>query len=421
MNILFLVLCYSCFKDTNTNDLSLIQLQKKIDSLNTNYLVASQRSNVEAEKLEAIDNFLKGVTSLNLDSLVYKGLKSKSNILYKHGHHQKAIEQVNLMVELAQRNGDSSNLGKAFYKIGYFYKKQENYLEAFKYYNQSFKVLRNIKDSINAGACLMEMSSVQRALGDHNASKATATDGLKYLENSTEYRIISGLYQGISRSFSELGNQEEALLWNSKILDLCSDSIAKKNIGVHNLPIFKNARATILAEQQKYAESIHILQSLLKDKNVIQKRTRYAQVLSNLGYIKFLQNPKNPESETMLLQALDIREQEEDIFGLFNSNIHLTKYYRDKTIKITVYRVLQELMTNMQKHSKASLVKLVFSNTKDFLNIKYTDNGVGVTEEHVKSKNGLRNTENRIRAIRGTLIFESEKDKGFTAEIQIPN
>jgi signal transduction histidine kinase len=93
----------------------------------------------------------------------------------------------------------------------------------------------------------------------------------------------------------------------------------------------------------------------------------------------------------------------------------------DKTIKITVYRVLQELMTNMQKHSQATLVKLMFSNPNDTLTINYSDNGVGVTEEHIKSKNGLRNTENRIQAIQGTLIFDSEKGKGFKAEIQIPN
>ncbi|AXT58966.1 hypothetical protein D1816_00890 [Aquimarina sp. AD10] len=92
-----------------------------------------------------------------------------------------------------------------------------------------------------------------------------------------------------------------------------------------------------------------------------------------------------------------------------------------KPIKITVYRVLQELMTNMQKHSKAKLVVLIFSNIDNILRIKYSDNGVGVTKEHLQSKNGLRNTEKRIQAIQGTLIFESEKDKGFKAEIKIPN
>ncbi len=94
---------------------------------------------------------------------------------------------------------------------------------------------------------------------------------------------------------------------------------------------------------------------------------------------------------------------------------------KEKPVKITVYRVLQELMTNMQKHSKASLVVLVFSNVDQIMLIKYSDNGIGIAKEQLKSKNGLRNTEKRIGAIGGTLIFESEKEKGFKAEIKIPN
>ncbi|WP_298544584.1 tetratricopeptide repeat-containing sensor histidine kinase [uncultured Aquimarina sp.] len=92
----------------------------------------------------------------------------------------------------------------------------------------------------------------------------------------------------------------------------------------------------------------------------------------------------------------------------------------DKNLKITIYRVLQELMTNMQKHSQADLVAIVFKNEKNKLTIKYSDNGVGIQKEEIKSKNGLRNTEKRIQAINGTIIFDSEKDKGFKAEIKIP-
>ncbi|WP_298309802.1 tetratricopeptide repeat-containing sensor histidine kinase [uncultured Aquimarina sp.] len=92
----------------------------------------------------------------------------------------------------------------------------------------------------------------------------------------------------------------------------------------------------------------------------------------------------------------------------------------DKNLKITIYRVLQELMTNMQKHSKADLVAVVFKNEKKKLIIKYSDNGVGIQKDEIKSKNGLRNTEKRIQAIKGTIIFDSEIDKGFKAEIKIP-
>ncbi|WP_405205233.1 tetratricopeptide repeat protein [Aquimarina sp. LLG6339-5] len=93
----------------------------------------------------------------------------------------------------------------------------------------------------------------------------------------------------------------------------------------------------------------------------------------------------------------------------------------DKNLKITIYRVLQELMTNMQKHSQADLVAIVFKNEKNKLLIKYSDNGVGIQKEDIKSKNGLRNTEKRMLAINGTIVFDSEKNKGFKAEIVIPS
>ncbi|MBG6130296.1 signal transduction histidine kinase [Aquimarina sp. EL_43] len=645
--ILIGVFFNSCNHNVTDDSISPLVI-KKIDSLHAYYDTASNNSNAEKKRLEAIDHFLQGTKKLEIDSLHHKGLSLYIKLLNKYKGPEKAIEQSYLLLQLAQQNKDSVYIGNAFYKLGFYNKKLDNYLEAFGYYNQSFKVHRDLKDSINAGRCLMAMSNVQRTLGDHNACKTTATDGLKYVENSDQYKTICGLYQNISIAFKELGNYNQSLLWNNKIMNMVKDSIAKKKIGIHNLPIFKNTRANILAEQKKYQESIDILQSLLKDQNVIKKRTRFAQILSNLGYIKFHEDSLNPESESLLLKALRIRKEKGIISGLVSSNVHLTKYYRnknltkslhhakeayrnaviknnqesifealdlitdldtssiedhqrfkeaslrlmqlrkktreiyaptrfenenllkenaeknrkisevrnentiyllgmlllitgigfiiyffkqqmhhlnqqnkiiqfeasyetetriskqlhdelgndifqvmmqyqndphnphikdklnttylkardisrennefetgdtypeelnnmlqnysqngiqliaigfdridwdetDKTIKITVYRVLQELMTNMQKHSQANLVKLKFSNANDTLTINYSDNGVGVTEEHVQSKNGLRNTENRIRAIQGTLIFDSEKGKGFKAEIQIPN
>jgi signal transduction histidine kinase len=84
--------------------------------------------------------------------------------------------------------------------------------------------------------------------------------------------------------------------------------------------------------------------------------------------------------------------------------------------KTTLYRVLQELMTNMRKHSKASVVVLTFSQSHKTITINYKDNGVGAA---LIQRSGLQNAENRINAIHGTLTFESERNKGFTAQIRI--
>lgn len=82
--------------------------------------------------------------------------------------------------------------------------------------------------------------------------------------------------------------------------------------------------------------------------------------------------------------------------------------------RITIYRVLQELLTNMRKHSKATLVKVSFVQNNKSITVNYWDNGVGTD---LKVKSGLKHTENRIHATGGTIIFESEINQGFKANI----
>lgn len=84
--------------------------------------------------------------------------------------------------------------------------------------------------------------------------------------------------------------------------------------------------------------------------------------------------------------------------------------------KTNLFRVLQELMTNMAKHSEASTVVLNFDQKGKKISVKYADNGKG---GKIKSKNGLGNAESRIKAINGTITFESEPNKGFKSTITI--
>ena len=87
--------------------------------------------------------------------------------------------------------------------------------------------------------------------------------------------------------------------------------------------------------------------------------------------------------------------------------------------KNAIYRVLQELMVNMKKHSDANLVLLAFSSSSKGIEIKYSDNGKGIASNDF-TKKGLQNAENRILAIQGTLTFDSEPEKGFRAKLIIP-
>ncbi|MDO7172677.1 ATP-binding protein [Mariniflexile sp. AS56] len=117
-----------------------------------------------------------------------------------------------------------------------------------------------------------------------------------------------------------------------------------------------------------------------------------------------------------LLYDLLISYKSEEV-GVIAKNLSAINWQGVPDLKrATIYRVLQELMTNMRKHSKASIVLISFSLTKNKIVIDYKDNGIGCK---VLKHNGLLNTENRMASINGTIIFDSEPNSGFKATITI--
>lgn len=87
--------------------------------------------------------------------------------------------------------------------------------------------------------------------------------------------------------------------------------------------------------------------------------------------------------------------------------------------KDNLEQVLQELMVNMQKHSKAQEVIVRFDFEGNILHIYYKDDGIGLSESP-KYGNGFMNTENRINLLKGTLTFEKNNISGLGIHISIP-
>jgi len=83
-----------------------------------------------------------------------------------------------------------------------------------------------------------------------------------------------------------------------------------------------------------------------------------------------------------------------------------------------LFYILQEAMTNMRKHSRADTVVIKFQDDNRFLNILYSDNGVGLNG--AAKGNGLKNTENRIKSINGTITFENIVEEGLEIRLTCP-
>lgn len=89
-----------------------------------------------------------------------------------------------------------------------------------------------------------------------------------------------------------------------------------------------------------------------------------------------------------------------------------------KVSKSELLIVMQELMTNMKKHSKAQTVVIKLQRDDACVKLLYSDNGVGM--QQAAAKNGLQNTENRMNSIGGTITFERILERGLEITILFP-
>ena len=98
----------------------------------------------------------------------------------------------------------------------------------------------------------------------------------------------------------------------------------------------------------------------------------------------------------------------------------IKRYNQEYEIKI--FNVIQELLNNIIKHSKAKNAWVTIKHINHQLTIIIEDDGIGFnTESKSISKGiGLNQIEARIHMMKGTLIIDSVKDKGTKIFITVP-
>lgn len=95
-----------------------------------------------------------------------------------------------------------------------------------------------------------------------------------------------------------------------------------------------------------------------------------------------------------------------------------------KTARINVYRIIQEALNNVEKHSNATKVSISFENhNSGYLKLTISDNGTGfepLTREEKLRSLGLATMRERAELLGGTLDIESEPGKGTKVHLFIP-
>lgn len=96
-------------------------------------------------------------------------------------------------------------------------------------------------------------------------------------------------------------------------------------------------------------------------------------------------------------------------------------HFIEKEKQIVIYRVIQESLNNIIKHSQAREVSLFISTKESSIQVKLTDNGVGFIPKKQKGKGlGLKNMEGRITIYEGKFTIDSQPNKGTCIFFTIP-
>ena len=87
-----------------------------------------------------------------------------------------------------------------------------------------------------------------------------------------------------------------------------------------------------------------------------------------------------------------------------------------------IYRLIQEIISNIRKHAQASSILIQLIGHKNEVNLLVEDNGRGFTYETALAKGGLglKSINSRVAYLDGTIDWDTQPNNGTSLTINIP-
>jgi len=96
--------------------------------------------------------------------------------------------------------------------------------------------------------------------------------------------------------------------------------------------------------------------------------------------------------------------------------------HRDPKIELTLYRAMQEGLTNVRKHARASRVDIKLRYTPQETTLTVHDNGVGADlADENNGRFGLIGIQERVQLLNGRMATQTAPNEGFQFTITLPN
>lgn len=228
------------------------------------------------------------------------------------------------------------------------------------------------------------------------------------------------------------------MIYNQKTIEIEKDEIKQLNekLKLANIKLQEYAlqveEITISRERTMVAQELH--DSLGHSLMALAMHLEFAKKVCNTKPLKveevLTQSEKIAKASindlrkavSLLNSELEIQDLNISIEKLINnfylvSNLKIT-YNKNKsidylspTIKTSIYKTIQESITNSLKHGNATEINIKITKTSEAVELIITDNGIGCN--NIIKSNGLNGIESRINLLGGTIYYFSHNDLSF--------
>ena len=162
------------------------------------------------------------------------------------------------------------------------------------------------------------------------------------------------------------------------------------------------------SNQNKINDTKHLVSKAINDLRDLS-RSLYGNKIAELGIADAIDN------ELKILQNS----------GQFKTSFKTTgePFKPEPQKEMVVYRMLQESLNNVIKHSKAQNIDVVLNYTPQLFSLTITDDGIGFESDELPEVSlgmGLKSMKSRAALIGAKFSVQSSKNNGTSISIQLP-
>ena len=342
------------------------------------------------------------------------------------GASDKALNYAERAVALAQEIGDNVTLPQASYTAATIAYNLELKAKASDYYH-TYAI---IKDSIAPIENAREINEIQTKYETEKKENQIAQQKLKIQkqESNLLYAILGGSLLTIvlggafvyirktqQLKLKQLQQEKEKAILNSFILgeererkrishelhDGVAAMIGAANMSLESIPhLPQEKRMEQLSKVQGILEHSHrdirhiahnLMPTVLEEEGLIQATEQFVSEINETQLVNITVTDQNSKADQ-----------------------------HPQQLQLMLFRVIQELINNIVKHSQAQNAQVTFSNSKNGINIEITDDGIGYDDTTATTgKQGLYSIAQRLKSIGGKFKISKRSRGGTQAKIEL--